>query len=443
MSDHFIPQEIIRHKRDGKILSHEEIEFFTKGLTDETISREQVSAFAMAVFFQGMNDDETTTLTKAFMKSGDMMDWSALGVEGPLVEKHSTGGVGDKITLLVAPIVAACGVKVPTISGRGLGHSTGTVDKMESIPGYSTVPDMDKFVDIINEVGCSIIGQTASLAPADKRMYHIRDVTATVECDPLIVASILSKKLAAGADGLVMDVKFGSGAFMDTYDKAKKLMENLVDVANKAGLPTSAIISDMNQVLGYSCGNGLEVRDAVDYLTGTLRCPRMHEVTMTLATEMMLIVGAEKDADVARAKAEKALSSGHAAELFSKMIAAHGGPPDFIDDINKYLKASPVVRDISADRSGYISSIHARGIGLEIVSLGGGRTRPDDKIDYSVGFMHCLGLGEKVAVGDRLCQVHALSEDAAEEAERAIKQLYSIGDEEVPKTPVIYDIKRP
>ena len=443
MSELFFPQEIIRKKRDGEVLHAAEIDFFTAGITDGSISEGQVAAFAMAVFFQGMNDEESLKLTLAIMNSGDVINWASYGVEGPLVEKHSTGGVGDKITLMLAPIVTACGAKVPTISGRGLGHTGGTLDKLEAIPGYDATPELDLFAKVMKDVGCSIIGQTSNLAPADKRLYSIRDVTGTVESVPLITASILSKKLATGADGLVMDVKFGNGAFMSTYRKAKELTDNIVKVANQAGLPTTAIISDMNEVMGQAAGHSVEIKETIEYLTGQVSLPRLHEVTMTLAAEMLVIVGAQSDISVARKKAEEALSSGRAAEIFGRMVAAHGGPVDFVENSAAYLKFAPVVRDIKAKSNGFVDDIDTRSIGLAVVGLGGGRTRADQDIDHGVGFEHCLGLGVKVSIGDRLCQVVANSQEQADAAERAIHSAYLIDDKPVSVVPVVHDIIRP
>ncbi len=280
-----LPQEIIRKKRDGRALSAAEITFFVDGLTAGRITEGQVAAFAMAVFFQGMSRAETVALTRAMTESGSRLRWHDL--DGPVVDKHSTGGIGDKVSLILAPIMAACGAYVPMISGRGLGHTGGTLDKLESIPGYQTAPDLDRFRHAVRQAGCAIIGQTADLAPADRRLYAIRDVTATVESAPLIIASILSKKLAAGLDALVMDVKVGSGAFLPELDAAKELAASLVEVANDAGLPCAALLTDMSQCLGHSAGNALEVQEAIDVLTGRGREPRLREATLALAAELL------------------------------------------------------------------------------------------------------------------------------------------------------------
>ncbi|HAI32535.1 MAG TPA: thymidine phosphorylase, partial [Thalassospira sp.] len=286
-----LPQEIIRRKREGEVLSDAEIAFFVKGITDNSISEGQVAALAMAVFFNGMTMDERAALTRNMRDSGTVLDWKTLGLDGPVVDKHSTGGVGDKVSLMLGPIVGACGAFVPMISGRGLGHTGGTLDKFDSIPGYRTTPTLEEFAKVTRDVGCAIIGQTSDLAPADKRFYGIRDVTATVESIPLITASILSKKLAAGLDSLVMDVKFGSGAFMAEYDRARELAESITEVATRNGVPTVALLTDMEQVLGDSVGNALEMHEAIDFLSGKHREQRVYDVTMALAAEMLAVSG--------------------------------------------------------------------------------------------------------------------------------------------------------
>src|SRR5688572_22231201 len=310
----FLPQEVIARKRDGEALTPGEIQNFIAGFADGAVNHAQAAAFAMAVFFRDMNITERVALTEAMRDSGTVLDWTDL--DGPAVDKHSTGGVGDNVSLMLAPILAACGVYVPMISGRGLGHSGGTLDKFDSIPGYATSPDNDLFRRVVKEAGCAVIGQTADLAPADKLLYAIRDVTATVESIPLITASILSKKLAAGLGALILDVKTGSGAFMPTLERSRSLAESLVNVANFAGLRTGALITDMNEPLASAAGNALEVRNAVDFLTGRYRDQRLLEVTLALSTGALELTGFEGDA---RKACEVALSSGRATERFSKM----------------------------------------------------------------------------------------------------------------------------
>ncbi|MFO1062181.1 MAG: thymidine phosphorylase, partial [Dongiaceae bacterium] len=307
------PQEIIRRKRDGLALAEAEIEFLVRGLTDGSIGDAQIAAFAMAVFHKGMTRDECVALTRAMTRSGTVIDWSGTKLPGPRLDKHSTGGVGDKVSLMLAPLVAACGAAVPMISGRSLGHTGGTLDKLESIPGYDATPGLARFKAVVAEAGCAVIGQTAELAPADRRLYALRDVTATVESIPLITASILSKKLAAGLDGLVMDVKFGSGAFAAAEPMARALAESIVAVATGAGLPTTALLTDMNQVLGLTVGNALEIRETVDYLTGARREPRLHGVVLALGAEMLLLGGLAPDRAAAGRRLEAALADGGAA----------------------------------------------------------------------------------------------------------------------------------
>ena len=320
--------DVIRLKRDGGRLSTEQIAAFVDGLADSSLPAEQVSALAMAVFLNGMEFDEAAELTLAMANSGTVLDWSGAGLDGPVVDKHSTGGVGDKVSFMLAPIAAACGCYVPMISGRGLGHGGGTTDKVESIPGYQSMPDFAMFRDVVKTVGCSIIGQTSDLAPADRRLYSIRDVTGTVESVPLITASILSKKIAAGLQGLVMDVKTGNGAFMQSRDRARELADSIIRTAGSAGLKTHALITDMNQVLGTTAGNAVEIREAVDYLRDDTREERLDDVVLGLCAEMLLVGGLESDRDAARQRCDEAVTSGRAAEIFDRMVAAMGGPTD-------------------------------------------------------------------------------------------------------------------
>jgi thymidine phosphorylase len=338
----FLPQEVIAAKRDGRTLTADEIAAFIAGLTDGSVSHAQAAAFAMAVFFRDMTTPERVALTLAMRDSGTVLDWSDL--DGPAIDKHSTGGVGDNTSLMLAPILAACGVYVPMISGRGLGHTGGTLDKFDAIPGYTTSPDNALFLRVVKAAGCAIIGQTADLAPADKVLYAIRDVTATVESIPLITASILSKKLAAGLGALILDVKTGSGAFMPTLEKSRALAESLVSVANGAGLKTAALITDMNEPLASAAGNALEVRNAVDFLTGRHQDPRLREVTLALAAGALELTGRTD----ALAAVTRALDTGTALEHFSKMVALLGGPADFVDRMDHHLVPAPIVRDVFA-----------------------------------------------------------------------------------------------
>jgi thymidine phosphorylase len=432
-----LPQEIIRKKRDGVELSQDEIRFMVEGLTSGAVTEGQVAAFAMAVFFKGMAMQERVALTLAMRDSGRVMSWPDM--PGPVLDKHSTGGVGDTVSLMLAPAVAACGGYVPMISGRGLGHTGGTLDKLESIPGYKAQPDEALFRDVTRKVGCAIIGQTADLAPADKRFYGIRDVTATVESIPLITASILSKKLAAGLQGLVMDVKFGKGAFMPTFKLARELAQSLAQVATGAGLPTTALLTDMNEPLGSAAGNAVEVRYAVDYLTGKNREPRMHQVVVALGADMLLSGKLASDLDEAKRRIEQGISSGKAAEIFGKMVAALGGPNDFLEKPEKHLQAAPVIRPIPALNEGYVGAIDNRALGIAVVALGGGRTRAADQIDPSVGLTDLAPIGQKLQRGEPLGFVHARSEAAAETAEKAVVQAYAFTTRKPRLGPLIAD----
>jgi thymidine phosphorylase len=439
----FLPQEIVRKKRDGGALSAEEIQFFVKGITDNSVTEGQIAALAMAVYFNDMNMDERVAFTLAMRDSGQVMEWKSLNLPGPIVDKHSTGGVGDVVSLMLGPMIAACGGFVPMISGRGLGHTGGTLDKFDAIPGYCTVPDPELFRTVVKDVGVAIIGQTAQLAPSDKRFYSIRDTTATVESVAMITGSILSKKLSAGLDALVMDVKVGSGAFMPTYDKSVELAQSIVDVGNGAGTRTSAILTGMNESLGPAAGNAVEVRLAMDYLTGKSRPARLHEVTMALCAEM-LVLGklAANDLD-ARAKLQAGLDSGEAAERFSRMVAALGGPADLIERPDAYLEAAPIVIPAPALEAGFATSVDARTLGLAVVSLGGGRRRPQDAIDFAVGLTDLVELGDAIAIGQPLAMVHARTQEGAEQAVREVQQAYQIGAVKPAAEPMIYRTIRP
>lgn len=434
-----LPQEIIRRKRDGQALSSAEIEFFVAGLTNGSISEGQAAAFAMAVFFRDMTMDERIALTEAMKRSGDVLDWSQAALPGPVVDKHSTGGVGDKISLMLAPMAAACGCYVPMISGRGLGHTGGTLDKLEVIPGYRTQPDTSEFRKVVSEVGCAIIGQTGNLAPADKRLYAIRDVTATVESIALITASILSKKLAAGLQGLAMDVKVGNGAFMTTLEKARNLAESIVGVANGAGVKTTALVTDMNQVLGRSAGHAVEVVEASDYLTGKFREQRLHEVTLSLVGEMLLVGGLARTIEEGRLKAQQGLDSGQAAERFDRMIAALGGPKDFLTSPERHLATAPVIKPVPSERAGHLVQMDTRAIGVALIELGGGRRRVEDRIDSGVGFSDFKSVGDEVVQGEPLCFVHAANEADADSAIAAVLAAVQIAPIAGAHNPVILE----
>ena len=420
-----LPQEVIRAKRDGRALTSAEVKEFIDGLTKGSVSEGQVAAFAMAVFFKGMSADEAVGLTLAMRDSGTVLKWD---LPGPVVDKHSSGGIGDNVSLMLAPMLVGCGCFVPMISGRGLGHTGGTLDKLDSIPGYNTTPDNDLFRKVTREVGCAIIGQTADLAPADKRLYGIRDVTATVESVPLITASILSKKLAAGLQHLVMDVKTGSGAFMAKREDALALAKSLVSVANGAGLKTTALITDMDEPLAKVAGNALEILHAVRFLKGQLVDSRVHEVTVRLGMELLLSTGLAKSAAEARAKLERSLTSGKATDIFAQMVAGLGGPKDFIDTPEKHLHAAPIIRPAYSDNEGSITKIATRDLGLAVIELGGGRRRGDDKIDHAVGLDQLLGKNFISDMNTPLCIIHARDEASFERAAQIVKASYQIGD---------------
>jgi thymidine phosphorylase len=430
-----LPQETIRRKRDGHRLAADEIAAFVSGLTTGAFSEGQIAALAMAIFLNGMERDETVALTLAMRDSGHVLDWSEL--PGPVTDKHSTGGVGDNVSLMLAPIVAACGAFVPMISGRGLGHTGGTLDKMDAIPGYASQPDEQLFRRVVAQAGCAIIGQTGDLAPADRRFYAVRDVTATVESIPLITASILSKKLAAGLGSLVLDVKTGSGAFMRSEQDSVALARSLVEVATGAGLPTTALITDMDQPLASAAGNAVEVKNAVDFLTGARRDARLEAVTMALAAEMLASAGLASSPEEAARAARHALESGLAAERFGRMVAALGGPADFVDKAEHYLPRAPVERAVEAVGHGHVGAIASREIGLAVVSLGGGRTRPEDGIDHAVGITDLLPVGSKVDAGTVLARVHARTVEAAQAAEDAIRKAYRVVDAAPAERPLV------
>ena len=434
----FLPQEIIRKKRDGQALSKEDIAGFVRGITDGSVTEGQVAAFAMAVYFNDMSVDERVAFTLAQRDSGQVLQWRSFDLPGPVLDKHSTGGVGDLTSLLLGPMVAACGGFVPMISGRGLGHTGGTLDKLVSIPGYNIAPDTGTFQRIVRDTGVAIIGQTAQLAPADQRIYAIRDITATVESVAMITASILSKKLAAGLEGLTMDIKAGSGAFMPTCEKSVELARSIVDVGNGAGLKTTAVLTDMNQPLACCAGNALEIRCAIDYLTGRVRPARLHDVTLALASQMLVLGGLAHDLAQAQVKLNAVLDSGAAAERFARMVSASGGPSDLLDAPGRYLGHAPVVLPVVAPRAGCAARIDCRAIGLAVVGLGGGRRRPEDKIDCQVGLTELVELGQHVDAGQPLAVVHARDLEAARSAASEIQAAYSFAVNSSAVPPSVY-----
>lgn len=483
-----LPQEIIIKKRENKKLSQEEINFFIQGITDGTISDAQTAALTMAIFLNGFDKAETASLTLAMRNSGEVLSWK----EHPIIDKHSSGGVGDKVSLMLAPMLAACGGYVPMISGRGLGHTGGTLDKFDSIPGYNTLPDNKLFKKVVKEVGCAIIGQTGNLAPADKKIYAIRDVCGTVESIPLITASILSKKLAAGLDNLVMDLKCGNGAFMNNLEDARTLAKAIVSVANngfgseldfeekdgrtptehstgaykevredvstgatdrfpsksqlrtksKAGTKTTAIITDMNQVLGRNVGNAVEMLEAVEYLKGENIDPRLHEVNMELCAELLVSSKLAKNIKEAKTALQKSLDSGKALKIFAKMVHMLGGPKDFTKTPEKYLPKAKIIRPIYSKKSGYVESMNTREIGLTIIELKGGRTHPDQTLDFATGYTNFCQIGDKIDPTTPLAIAHVQTEQQFKYVEQELNKLIKISSKKPTITsPIIEKIK--
>ncbi|WP_339010834.1 thymidine phosphorylase [Aeromonas popoffii] len=434
----FLPQEIIRKKRNGEALSTQEIQFFVQGITNNTIGEGQIAALAMAVYFKDMSMDERVALTCAMRDSGMVLNWDHLNLGGPIVDKHSTGGVGDVVSLMLGPMVAACGGFVPMISGRGLGHTGGTLDKLDAIPGYQTSVDNDRFLNVVKEAGVAIIGQTGDLAPADKRIYAVRDITATVESIAMITGSILSKKLASGLEALVMDVKVGSGAFMPTFEASEELAKSIVAVANGAGCRTSALLTDMNQVLASSAGNGVEVREAVRYLTGEYRNPRIHEVTMSLCAEMLISAHLACDDSDARRKLQAVLDNGKAAEIFGRMVTGLGGPSDFMERYDSHLPKAAIVRPVYAANAGFVTAMDTRELGLAVVAMGGGRRAAGDKLDYAVGLTDVIRLGQSVDADKPIALIHAQTDDQFAQAASMVQAAVKIGDTQPQALPEVY-----
>lgn len=424
MSGGPLPQEIIRLKRDGGRLSAEDVSAFVGGVVSGAVTEAQLGAFAMAAWLNGLDREETVALTLAMRDSGETLDWSWL--PGPALDKHSTGGIGDTVSLLLAPALAACGAYVPMIAGRGLGHTGGTIDKLEAIPGYLTRPDLSSFRAAVSGAGCAIVGQTDEIAPADRRLYAARDVTATVESLPLITASILSKKLAAGLAGLVLDVKTGSGAFMAGLDEARALARSLVEVANGAGLKTSALLTDMDEPLAPVAGNALEVLHAVEILTGRRRDARLVEATAALGGEALGEGGLAGSAEEGAERVRQAIASGAAAERFARMVAALGGPPDLLEHPRAHLAEARETVAVAPERAGIVAAVDTRALGLAVVALGGGRTRAEDEIDVSVGLDGLARVGEEVGSERPLAVVHARDLGAAERAAEAARAAYRV-----------------
>jgi thymidine phosphorylase len=417
-------QDIIRRKRDGAILDQALLQTYIDGVTKGVVSDAQIAAFSMVALLNGLNAQEVADLTLAMTRSGKILQWPDL--PGPVIDKHSTGGVGDKVSLMLAPMAAACGLYVPMIVGRGLGHTGGTRDKLDCLEGFNSALSLEKFQSTVRELGCAIIGQTADFAPADGRIYAVRDVTATVESIPLITASILSKKIAAGLEGLVIDVKYGNGAFMEDKDNAFTLGQSLQNTAALAGLKLTPVLTDMNSVLGHSAGNAVELIEAIEYLRGDYRDARMHKITLELVAEMLILGGKAADRTTGKKMAQAVLDNGKAADIFDRMIAIQGGPVGIIDHYKQYIPAAPVIMDIAVDRSGTLNTMDTHGIGMWLVEMGAGRSRVEDKIDPVIGITDMIAVGTTCTSGQTvLCRLH-LEENLDAVALQEFLQLFVI-----------------
>jgi pyrimidine-nucleoside phosphorylase len=429
------PAELIERKRDGGELSDSELSELVLGYTRGDVPDYQMSAFLMAVYFRGLSADETFALTDAMIASGDTIDLgAALGRK--VVDKHSTGGVGDKTSLAVGPIVAACGVPFGKMSGRGLGHTGGTLDKLESIPGFRVELSMDELIAQVRKVGIAIVGQTADLVPADKMLYALRDVTATVDNVSLIAASIMSKKIAGGADAIVLDVKVGDGAFMKTIDAARELAETMLELGRRAGRETVCVLTDMDQPLGCAVGNALEIREAFATVCGE-GPPDFAELVLTACGHLLALSDLDVNEAEGRRLAEQAVADGSAAALWARWIAAQGGDPD-----ESALPRAPVVRDVCASRSGHIAQLGAVAIGIAALRLGAGRQAKEDVIDHSVGVVCHRKAGDAVAEGDVLAEVHARDEQDADSAAADVLAAYVLADAPPPARPIVLEVLR-
>jgi pyrimidine-nucleoside phosphorylase len=430
-----LPQWVIEKKRDGQVLGEREIRWFIDGFTRGTIADYQMSALAMAIYLRGMTPAEVAVLTDAMMRSGDLVDTSSL--RRPKVDKHSTGGIGDKVSLILGPLAAACGLDVPMISGRGLGITGGTLDKLESIPGYRTNLTEKQFLSVIRDCGCSIIGQTARLAPADKKLYALRDVTATVPSIPLITASIMCKKLAEGIDGLVLDVKWGQGAFMQTLDQARDLARSMVRVGRRMGKGMTALLTDMNQPLGRAAGNALEVIESIETLQG--RGPRdLTDLTVELTAEMLLLGRVERTKPAARRRCRAALADGAAWQRFRDMVHRQGGDLSYLDDPARFPRAR-LTRDLPAPRAGWVARADAESIGRACLILGAGRTRTDQAVDFAVGATGIRKIGEPVRKGEPLLTLHANDEAALASALALLPRAFVIAGRPVRPPPLVHE----
>ncbi len=433
----WLPQETIRTKRDGGTLAAADLDRVARALADGSLSDAQAGAFAMAVCLRGMNSAECADWTRAVRDSGETLDWRGESAPGPILDKHSTGGVGDLVSLALGPMLAACGAWVPMIVGRGLAHTGGTLDKLESIPGYQSRPAPERVRRAVRVAGVAIVGAGDRIAPADRRLYAIRDVTATVDCVALIVASILSKKLAAGLDALVLDIKRGNGAVLPEPARGRALAHAMIATAEEAGLPVSALLTDMSEPLARSAGNALELREAIGMLRGESPDARLLEVTLALGAEVMERGKLARDEAAARSALASSLASGAAAERFARMVASLGGPADLVERPEAHLARAPVIADVAAPRGGVVAAIDTRAVGFAVLALGGGRTAPDQSIDPAVGFDRLRPRGARIEGGSPLARVHAATQDAADAAASALITAYSIGDERGETPPLV------
>ena len=436
MSTPFFPQQVIAKKRDGRVLEAAEIAAFVRGATDGSWADYQLSAMLMAIYLRGLNTVETVALTKAMMNSGVIADLSAVRL--PKVDKHSTGGVGDKVSIHLAPMVAACGVAVPMISGRGLGHTGGTLDKLESIPGFRTGLSLDEYRERVAATGCALIGQTRELAPADKKLYALRDVTATVECMPLICASIMCKKLAEGIDALVLDVKFGRGAFMKTLPEARALARAMVDIGNAMGKPTRALLTAMDEPLGRAVGNAVEVAECIACLHGDGPADLM-EVTYALGAEMLVLAKVVEDTRAGEARLREVIASGAALEKFREIVTAQGGDARVCDAPDEVLPRAKYHRELRAARAGWAGDVIAMDVALAALQLGAGRVRAEDPVDPAVGITRLVKIGERVEAGAVIARIHANDEARLATAADIMGEAIVIGDAPVAATRWIED----
>ena len=434
-----IPQEIIQKKRNNLSLTKKEIDFFVKGLNNDSFTDIQIASMSMAILLNGMNTEETVNLTKSMTNSGEIIKWDRLIESSFICDKHSTGGVGDKISFILAPILAACGAYVPMISGRGLGHTGGTLDKFDSIPGYNTQPDIKKFQKVVKKIGCAIIGQTSNLAPADKKLYAIRDIAGTVESIPLITSSILSKKIASGINSLVLDVKVGNGSFNPDKKIAENLARSLVKIAKNAGLKCTAILTDMNQVLGFNAGHSLEVIECINYLIGSKKNLRLETINNDLTAKLLCMNDKKLKKNDALKKISQVVDNGKAAEKFEQMVAELGGPKNILSNYKKVLPNTKYCVDVIGNKNGFIESISTRNLGMILIELGGGRKKIIDKIDYSVGFSEVINIGAKVDKKTPLLKVHFKKDEDINYIKKKISNCFKISDKPSSKLKTIYN----